>query len=294
MAIRADCARNLFGTPLVLPAPVKRARGAPTDAGRDAKRALFDKQDRSQARRGARSVSSSIDERPHAAQLDDSRDGGGIVSVRVVVNKPAHAGLILTTLILAAAVANLNLSVANVALPSIGKVLDAGQSGLNLVAVGFSLGLAGTVLYLGALGDRGGIIVFGSLMGAMYIGQLFAKRAGVFGSSGRTGNFSCSGTHGLIRPQFSSTRGSARLSFRLSRRFYVQPSRIPDNAHFLGCRKFLLASGHRLRVYRNWGRACRPASILFSDPIGAALVFFLFPKKDREAELLASYARNDR
>jgi MFS transporter, DHA2 family, multidrug resistance protein len=69
---------------------------------------------------------------------------------------PARAPLVLAALILAAGVANLNLSVANVALPSIGQAFDASQTALNLVAVGFSLGLAGSVLYLGALGDRHG------------------------------------------------------------------------------------------------------------------------------------------
>ena len=69
---------------------------------------------------------------------------------------PAHAGLVLITLILVAAVANLNLAVANVALPSIGKAFGASQTALNLVAVGYSLGLAASVLYLGALGDRYG------------------------------------------------------------------------------------------------------------------------------------------
>ncbi len=62
----------------------------------------------------------------------------------------------LIALILVAAVANLNLAVANVALPDIGKAFDAGQTALNLVAVGYSLGLAASVLYLGALGDRHG------------------------------------------------------------------------------------------------------------------------------------------
>ena len=55
-----------------------------------------------------------------------------------------------------AGVANLNLSVANVALPSIGRYFDADQSALNLIAVGFSLGLAASVLYLGAVGDHSG------------------------------------------------------------------------------------------------------------------------------------------
>lgn len=69
---------------------------------------------------------------------------------------PARSGLVLIALILVAAVANLNLSVANVALPSIGEAFDAGQVSLNLIAVGYSLGLAASVLYLGALGDRYG------------------------------------------------------------------------------------------------------------------------------------------
>jgi MFS transporter, DHA2 family, multidrug resistance protein len=69
---------------------------------------------------------------------------------------PARAGLVLTALILVAAVANLNLSVANVALPDIGIAFDSSQTTIDLVAVGYSLGLAGSVLYLGALGDRYG------------------------------------------------------------------------------------------------------------------------------------------
>jgi EmrB/QacA subfamily drug resistance transporter len=71
-------------------------------------------------------------------------------------SSPKRAGLVLTALILVAAVANLNLAVANVALPDIGKAFSAGQTTLNLIAVGYSLGLATSVLYLGALGDRYG------------------------------------------------------------------------------------------------------------------------------------------
>jgi EmrB/QacA subfamily drug resistance transporter len=73
-----------------------------------------------------------------------------------VGSAPDRAPLVLLTLILVAAVANLNLAVANVALPSIGKAFDASQTQLDLVAVGFSLGLAASVLYLGAVGDRYG------------------------------------------------------------------------------------------------------------------------------------------
>jgi len=69
---------------------------------------------------------------------------------------PAKAGLVLSTLIIVAAVANLPLAMANVALPSIGAAFDASQTQLNLVAVAYSLGLACSVLWLGALSDRYG------------------------------------------------------------------------------------------------------------------------------------------
>ncbi|HET6757971.1 MAG TPA: MFS transporter, partial [Propionibacteriaceae bacterium] len=69
---------------------------------------------------------------------------------------PPRAGMVLGALILVAGVANLNLSVANVALPDIGRHFESSQTMLDLIAVGYSLGLAATVLYLGALGDRYG------------------------------------------------------------------------------------------------------------------------------------------
>jgi MFS transporter, DHA2 family, multidrug resistance protein len=74
----------------------------------------------------------------------------------VASSSPKRASVVLAALILVAAVANLNLAVANVALPDIGKAFGAGQTTLNLIAVGYSLGLATSVLYLGALGDRYG------------------------------------------------------------------------------------------------------------------------------------------
>jgi len=80
---------------------------------------------------------------------------------------PERAGLVLISLILVAAVANLNLSVANVALPDIGKSFDSSQTMLDLIAVAYSLGLAASVLWFGALGDRYGrklMIVAGMLL----------------------------------------------------------------------------------------------------------------------------------
>ncbi|MEZ0233605.1 MAG: MFS transporter [Actinomycetota bacterium] len=73
----------------------------------------------------------------------------------------------LLALILVAAVANLNLAVANVALPSIGEAFGSSQTTLDMIAVGYSLGLAASVLYLGAVGDRHGrklMLVLGTVL----------------------------------------------------------------------------------------------------------------------------------
>jgi MFS transporter, DHA2 family, multidrug resistance protein len=85
--------------------------------------------------------------------MSDVRNG---VAGERVSTEPANVGLVLLALILVAAVANLNLAVANVALPSIGAAFDSSQTTLNLIAVGYSLGLAASVLYFGAIGDRYG------------------------------------------------------------------------------------------------------------------------------------------
>ena len=90
------------------------------------------------------------------AEPDASTTSGDGVDDLGESHKPEHAPVVLATLILVAAVANLNLSVANVALPDIGIHFESTQTTLDLVAVGFSLGLAGSVLYLGAIGDRYG------------------------------------------------------------------------------------------------------------------------------------------
>src|SRR4051795_3294662 len=79
-----------------------------------------------------------------------------VAPVGAATDAPRRAGLVLAALILGAAVANLNLAVANVALPSIGKAFDSSQTSLNMIAVGYALGLAASVLYLGAIGDRYG------------------------------------------------------------------------------------------------------------------------------------------
>jgi MFS transporter, DHA2 family, multidrug resistance protein len=101
---------------------------------------------------------------------------------------PARAGWVLASLIAVATVANLGLAVANVALPDIGQHFDASQTDLNLVAIAYSLGLACSVLYFGAVGDRygrKGILLVGMALTipadlvaafAPSIGVLFAAR----------------------------------------------------------------------------------------------------------------------
>lgn len=81
--------------------------------------------------------------------------------------RPARGGLILLALITGAIVANINLSVANVALPTIGADLSATQDQLDSIAEAFALGLAASVLYLGAIGDRYGrkrLFVIGAVL----------------------------------------------------------------------------------------------------------------------------------
>ena len=71
---------------------------------------------------------------------------------------PKQAAPILATLILVAAVANLNLAVANVALPDIGKAFDASQTGLDMVASatrwGWPVRCSGSVRSATATGAR--------------------------------------------------------------------------------------------------------------------------------------------
>lgn len=89
--------------------------------------------------------------------MADSATGGAVAPpASVAYTAPHRSGLVLTALILVAAVANLNLAVANVALPSVGRAFNSSQTTIDLISVGFSLGLAASVLYLGALGDRYG------------------------------------------------------------------------------------------------------------------------------------------
>src|SRR6187401_2372025 len=88
--------------------------------------------------------------------MDSAAPRTGAATAQAGDQAPERAQLVLLALIVVAGVANLNLSVANVALPDIGEAFDSSQTTLNLIAVGYSLGLAASVLWFGALGDRYG------------------------------------------------------------------------------------------------------------------------------------------
>ena len=82
-------------------------------------------------------------------------------------SSPPRSAFVLLALITGAIVANINLSIANVALPTIGTELGATQDQLTSVANAFALGLASTVLYLGSIGDRYGrklLFVLGAVL----------------------------------------------------------------------------------------------------------------------------------
>ena len=78
------------------------------------------------------------------------------MDVTTTGERPPRSALVLLALVMGAVVANINLSVANVALPTIGADLGASQDQLTSIANAFALGLASTVLYLGSIGDRFG------------------------------------------------------------------------------------------------------------------------------------------
>ena len=106
-------------------------------------------------------------ERSRAIGGEGSSDPDDVAVPSVSDQAPPRAGLVLLALILVAAVANLNLAVANVALPSIGEAFGSSQTTLDMIAVGYSLGLAASVLYLGAVGDRHGrklMLVLGTVL----------------------------------------------------------------------------------------------------------------------------------
>jgi MFS transporter, DHA2 family, multidrug resistance protein len=84
-----------------------------------------------------------------------------------VGDRPPRSALVLLALVTGAIVSNINLGIANVALPTIGADLGASQDQLTTIANAFALGLASTVLYLGTIGDRYGrklLFVLGAVL----------------------------------------------------------------------------------------------------------------------------------
>src|SRR4051812_30975208 len=85
---------------------------------------------------------------------------------RLTLNSPAGRWVVLAT-VLGSSVAALDGSVVNVALPSIGRDLDAAVDGLQWILNGYLLSLSALILLGGALGDRYGrrrIFVIGAVV----------------------------------------------------------------------------------------------------------------------------------
>ena len=174
---------------------------------------------------------------------------------------PAKAKAVLATLIIVAAVSNLPLAMANVALPSIGAYFDASQTQLNLVAVAYSLGLACSVLWLGALFNS----LFGALLAAGYAAAMTAAIAAApegaevpaAAISGLTMSYAGAQSVAAEYPQYAAQiTAAAKTSFLAGDQY----------AYLAGILAVLL---------------------------GAALVSFIFPKRDKERELLMAYHQQD-
>jgi MFS transporter, DHA2 family, multidrug resistance protein len=68
-----------------------------------------------------------VGDQPEGRRMTESEARSAVVSAAERSSAPARAGLVLISLVLVAAVANLNLAVANVALPSIGRAFDSSR-----------------------------------------------------------------------------------------------------------------------------------------------------------------------
>ena len=81
--------------------------------------------------------------------------------------KPTRSTLVLITLVLGAIVANINTAISNVALPDIGRALDASNDQLTGITDAYQIAIAATVVYLGAVGDRYGrkkLLILGAIL----------------------------------------------------------------------------------------------------------------------------------
>ena len=106
-------------------------------------------------------------DRPHHLGV---KDGTGAHDANDVVDGlalgSATGRIALTATIAASAMASLDATVVNVALPHIGQDLDASVSQLQWVLTGYLLALASLILLAGALGDRWGrrrVFVLGTI-----------------------------------------------------------------------------------------------------------------------------------
>ena len=110
-----------------------------------------------------------------------------------------------------------------------------------------------------------GIIVFGSLMGAMFIGQQFLQN--VLGYSTFEAGLSIlpAALHGAGRAAVGEARGGARRPAHAAHRLRLLPARFPHDVPPLEGGHLLLAGGSRLRVPRHRRRVRRHARVALAD-----------------------------
>jgi hypothetical protein len=175
-----------------------------------------------------------------------SRGAGGSAA-------PARAGLVLVSLILVAAVANLNLSVANVALPDIDRVGSGDR-------VGMASGTADLQRDLG-----------GALMTSIFGALLTAGYASAMGTA-----IAESGRHVT-----DSTQATLQLSYGSAEDLAKQHPHYASQITAAAQSSFLEGD--------QWAYLAALIAIL----IGMGLVFRFFPRKDAETALRAGYHASD-
>ena len=115
-----------------------------------------------------------------------------------------------------------------------------------------------------------GIIVFGSLMGAMFVGQQFLQNVLAYSplEAGRR-DPARGGVHGARGATVGEAHRVARRAVHAAVRLRLLPARVPDHAAALGGRQRLLAGRTRLRLHRARRRPRGHARLALTDRVRA-------------------------
>ncbi len=174
---------------------------------------------------------------------------------------PARAGLVLVALIAVAGVANLNLAVANVALPSIDKAFGASQTA--------------------------GIIVFWSLMGSMFIGQQFMQN--VLGYSTLDAGLAILPNPAAIAASVAASPDASRVTAQTQSALQLSyASAAQMAAQYPQCADAII--GAAKTAFLDGANLAYLAGCIFITG-GAVLVWFMFPSATASARSSRSTGR---